>query len=463
MMTGITGREEADWEDFVIRPYGLAKKLLQAQGQRVSLKESPARTIDLGSARVQTEPRPSFGEGQEGLRRPLRVCVISPLGYGLYRPELGLPFGGAEVQLYELATSLAKDPSYAVTVLATVQSDPGEEQYGALRLIKRQAGKRAGAPAGNGPSGLFRMLRGYASAYAEMAGLFRTIDADLYVHAGTGAEIGVYAWLCRRMGKRFVFVVASTADLDRAYGTATGVLRWLSPLGIRWADAVVCRTQDQQTLLKQRYGREGTLIRTGHPLPPTLHTSRHTPYASSVLWIGRLHPVKQPEKFLDLAERLPDQPCVMIGMRDAAHYELTRTVERRAVRLPNLTLVLDVPLARVDDYLRTTKVLINTSTYEGFSNTFVQAAMAGVPVCSLNVDPDGLLSRHELGLCAGGSVELLTASVRSLLASDRRRLEIGRRAAAYAAAHHDLQRTTVEFKLLAHRLVGVEGGREGRR
>lgn len=407
-----------------------------------------------------TEPRNESGRSWGALRRPLKICVISPLGYGLYRPDRGIPFGGAEVQLYLLATSLAQDPSCAVTVLTTVERDPGEEQQGPLRLIKRQGGKRAEGLSGAGPYAVLRTLRGYASAYAEMRKLFLAIDADLYVHAGSGADVGVYAWLCRRMGRRFVFVVASTADLDRACGTATGPFRWLSPLGIRWSDAVVCRTRDQQELLKQHYGREGILIRTGHPIPRTQHPALSTQHSkSSILWIGRLHPVKQPERFLDVVEQMSDQPCVMIGMRDAAHGELARVVARRAAELPNLTLVHDVPRDRVDEYLRGTKLLVNTSAYEGFSNTFVQAAMAGVPVCSLTVDPDGLLSRKEIGLCAGGDMGRLVASAQTLLASDLQRRELGRRASAYAAVHHDLGRTTADFKLLAHSLV--DGNREG--
>ena len=425
----------------------------QMEALRPAWMDSPGT----GCGRGGETPR-SWG----GLGRPLKVCVISPLGYGLYRPDLGRPFGGAELQLYWLATSLAQNPACAVTVLTTVEQEPGEEQYGPLRLIKRQAGKRLGGVPETGLVRWLTALRGYGSAYAEMRRLFCAIDADLYIHAGSGADVGVYAWLCRRLNKRFVFVVASTADLDRSWGTATGSLRWLSPLGIRGADAVVCRTEDQQRLLAQRFGRDGVLIRTGHPVPPAQYSARSTQHSkSSVLWIGRLHPVKQPDRFLDLVERMPDHPCVMIGMRDPAHVELTRAVERRAVRLRNLTLVQDLPRERVDDYLRATKVLVNTSVYEGFSNTFVQAAMLGVPVCSLTVDPDGLLSRQVLGLCAGGSGTLLTASVQSLLVSDRQRQEIGRRAMAHAMTHHDLRRMTAEFTMLAYRLV--PGGQEVRR
>lgn len=405
--------------------------------------------------------------GPDAFRRPLNVCVMSPLGYGLYRPESRLPFGGAELQLHLLATSLAQDPAILVTVLTTVTTDPGEEPYGPVRLIKRRAGGRVVPLFGAGARGMLEAIRGYVAAFADMRALLRSVDADVYVHAGAGLEVGVYTWICRKMGKRFVYVVASTSDLDRPYGTVTGPFRWLYPLGIRWADAVVCRTNDQRVLLKTRYRRDGVLIRTGHPVPCAQHSEvgqapprtaepvlpQHQ--KSSILWVGRLHPVKQPERFLDLAEQMPDQPCVLIGMRDAAHPEVARAAADRAAELFNLTVLYDVPPDRIEQHLRTAKVLVNTSVYEGFSNTFVQAAMAGVPICSLTVDPDGLLTRQEIGLCAGGRLEMLVASVRALSVSERQRQELGRRAFAYAATHHDLRRTTDDFKLLVRRLVGA--------
>ncbi len=371
-------------------------------------------------------------------QRPVRLCFISPLGYGLYNRSGGYPFGGAEVQFYLLAGEVARDPAYRVTVLVTVREESGIESRGALTVVKRQ--------------GKGRLARGgflaALSAFRDMLGQLRRIDADVYLHAGAGAEVGAYALICRLLRRRFVYVVASSADLSEANGYVTGPWRSLFPLGFRLAHAVVCRTDEQIRRLRARYSCEGILIRTGHPVPPVSPAGSK----SAILWVGRMHPLKQPAMFLDLAERLPDERFVLVLTRDEAHEELRRSVGARAAALPNVTVHEDVAWEEVGRFFEGAKLFVNTSTYEGFPNTFVQAAMQAVPILSWAVDPDGVLTRHRIGYCAGGSFDRLLEEARRVCASKAHRVDMGRRARDYAKQYHDLQQSVRELKALARSL-----------
>ena len=496
----------------------------------VALAQPARKRASLGT---QISLRPT---GCSGKGKPIRVCFISPLGYGLYRPESGHAFGGAEVQFFLLACALSSDQEFEVSVLTTVETQPGTERYGSLEVIKRQglgrlAGHREGTcwnevkalrgylsafldmrallrtigadvylHAGAGvevgayalicrllrrrfiyvvassvdlthPNGKVKgplrwlysvkALRGYLSAFLDMRALLRTIGADVYLHAGAGVEVGAYALICRLLRRRFIYVVASSVDLTHPNGKVKGPLRWLYSVGLRLADAVICRSSEQQAWLLDRYGLQGVLIRTGHPVPTPLVRARGCEDTSSILWVGRIHPLKQPEMFLDLAERVPNEHFVMIVMPDDVQEALWRRIQQRGVRLSNVTVYERIPWNEVSTHLGRAKLLVNTSTYEGFPNTFVQAALHGIPILSWAVDPDSVLSREGIGICARGSFDSLVASTRQMCASPDLQGQMGKRAQDYARRYHDLNHSAEELKTLVRRLAKSPGDVEG--
>ncbi|MDE3034340.1 MAG: glycosyltransferase family 4 protein [Nitrospirota bacterium] len=383
---------------------------------------------------------------RESADAALRICFISPLGYGLYRPESGLPFGGAEVQLFLLAKEMAKGERRQVQVLTTVEQKPGTEMQGRVTVVRRRGLHRL-----EGPSGLFRRGWNYVQAFRDMYRQLRAIGADVYLHSGSGVEVGAYALICRLLRTRFVYVVASSADLDEPYGKVQGPLRWLYPVGLRLADAIVCRTEEQRVRWRERYGRGSWLIRTGHPIPEVLPDQ---PGAGSILWVGRAHPLKQPDRFLDLAERLPHERFIMVVMPDPAHPDLSLALRRRAAKLPQVTFHEGGSCEAVDGVFAQAKLFVNTSTYEGFPNTFVQAAMHRVPILSWLVNPDAVLTAHRIGACAEGSFERLVEEVQRFAGHDELRRETGERARRYAEAHHDVARAAETFDALLRQVVG---------
>jgi glycosyltransferase involved in cell wall biosynthesis len=80
------------------------------------------------------------------------------------------------------------------------------------------------------------------------------------------------------------------------------------------------------------------------------------------------------------------------------------------------------------------KVFLNTSSIEGFPNTFLQAWIRGVPVVSF-FDPDALIRRLSLGRVAS-SLDEMREAIRGLLEFDVDRQLIGRRAREFAAREY---------------------------
>jgi len=112
---------------------------------------------------------------------------------------------------------------------------------------------------------------------------------------------------------------------------------------------------------------------------------------------------------------------------------LTRSIDAT----PNLQYLGRRSHEEVNALLDRAHVFVNTSTHEGFPNTFIQAWMRDVAVVSLGVDPDAVLARKRVGIAAQSEAELADA-VRRLLDQPDLRAGYARRGREHAAANHSL-------------------------
>jgi len=119
-----------------------------------------------------------------------------------------------------------------------------------------------------------------------------------------------------------------------------------------------------------------------------------------------------------------------------------------ARRLSNVLFLGTMPPVEMESWFQRTKLFLNTSIREGFPNTFLQAWMNGVPVVSLNIDPDAIIERYGLGKIIGsekvqqfgtdfrGLARLLVNSILELLDDDNLSKGIGEKALHYVESHH---------------------------
>jgi glycosyltransferase involved in cell wall biosynthesis len=98
---------------------------------------------------------------------------------------------------------------------------------------------------------------------------------------------------------------------------------------------------------------------------------------------------------------------VLIGGPRAGDRGFFDAIRARAAALPNLEMTGFLPLAQVEPWFDRARVLVNTSTYEGMPNTFLQAWARGVPTVA-TVDVGAPV--HKVA----SSVEDLTAHVENL-------------------------------------------------
>jgi len=170
--------------------------------------------------------------------------------------------------------------------------------------------------------------------------------------------------------------------------------RWMKKSYYRKSTLVISQTRKQRNLLKRNYCVESIIIPNGHPIP-------EGPFMKSdpveIVWVANIKPIKQPLKFIQLANSMKALPIrfIMIGRRDDGL--LQKEVEEELSKAKNIDYIGEITLDEANEYIEKATLLVNTSISEGFSNTFIQAWMRETPVVSLNSDPDGVITREKLG------------------------------------------------------------------
>lgn len=360
--------------------------------------------------------------------------MVSPKAYPLFNPSVQATFGGAEVDLYYLGTELAKDPAFNVSFLTADYGQAYEEErenvhlYRSLRLNQ------------NVLCGLYRIWRGLAR-----------VNADIYMIKTPSLGVPLLQMFCALHGRHFVYRTASHGECRKACLKDRPVTGRLFIRAIRKASLVFTQKQEDHDALQTDFKIHSRVVPNGHRMQDVSDIKR-----DCILWVGRSVVLKQPRRFLELAGRQPAEKFVMICQRTTGDpsYEALRA---EAAKVPNLTFIDHVRFDEIDNWFQRAKVFVNTSDFEGFPNTFIQACKAQTAILSFAVNPDGFLDRHHCGICAGKSAQRLDEGLQSLL-KDGRYIELGRNGKQYAAKTHSIEAIAGVYKTCFTQLMKKPGG-----
>ncbi len=231
--------------------------------------------------------------------------------------------------------------------------------------------------------------------------------------------------------------IASRRDVDKLKCNS-GVNTLISFLNhniakyvIKNANRVICQAQYQNILLQANYGRSCDLILPNmQPFPE--NTIKKT-LPNKIVWISNLKPLKQPELFIDLAnhfKNFQNAKFIMIGRPALGNWQ--QKLLNKIKRLPNLEYKGELSINQVNSVLRESDILVNTSEYEGFPNTYIQAWMRKVPVVALNSDPDDIIKTNEIGFHSK-TFQQMIQDVRKLLENKQLREKMGAKSQIFAS------------------------------
>lgn len=202
--------------------------------------------------------------------------------------------------------------------------------------------------------------------------------------------------------------------------------------GVRGADLVVNQTRHQRERLAENYTKEGIV------LPSYFERSDIPPMSAKemvCLWAANPAPGKRPEIFIELARMstsLKNWRFILVGgSRDQAYQD---EVRKMASSSANLEMTGTVPYGRMGEYYSRASLFVSTSMVQadGISNAMIQAWLSGVPVLSLDHDPNGWIEKHGLGFYARGDTATFMSAGRRMLEDTERLAVMGARCARFS-------------------------------
>ena len=318
----------------------------------------------------------------------MKILFLSSLAHLVLQRDQDRTSGGAELQVALLAKELAARGHEVTIAGGDVGQNDGVMMDG---VMTRNAGKFHSGR-------IFEMMM----AIPRVTKVLDEERPEWLVVMGWTAWLFVL-WVLRPfLGYKLDYICALDSEINGVYRRENPVFGFLFEFALKRCDARHSITSDQKMEFNRR-GMEATFYRY-------LVIPRTTPTSSAekkvdLLWVSRCQSIKQPHLFLDLVEALPDARCRMIC--PCEDRDLWNSVAVRAATLPNLEFIEKVPYHEVQEHYDAAKIFVNTSSFEGFPNSFIQAGMGRAALLTLRVDPDGMIGLFGSGYVADDSMEQL--------------------------------------------------------
>ena len=371
------------------------------------------------------------GAAVEPGKRP-HVCFLAPTTWPTLSGVKDIPVvGGAELQQTLIARTLAAR-GYTVSMISIDYGQRNGTVVDGVTVYNMHK-----------PDEGIPVVRFFHPRLTSLWSALKRVDADIYYQRTAAAYTGFLAAFCKTHGKRAIYAGASDVDfIPKRQDITFARDIMLFEYGLRRVDTVIVQNENQLESLRKHYGREGILIPNFYDAPAGARADRH----GYVLWVATIREQKQPELAVEIARRLPHRRFVMIGGHDPgwAGEEFVRKFKEAAAGVPNIEYKGFLPFEEADRWFSGARVVLNTSKYEGFPNTFLQAWSRGVPTVAF-VDTGSRRDGQPAYDIAAG-VDDAAERVERLMSDDLAWEKASQRVLAHHREHHSADAVTGQYE-----------------
>lgn len=345
----------------------------------------------------------------------MKFCFLSSYAHLALAPNSDRVSGGAELQVALLARELVKRGHEVVVIGGDIGQPDGEEFDG----VRTRNGGRF-------------QTGGLWDTITAVPRVFDILDEESPDHVFV---LGWTTWLTLlHVGKRrwkLGFICGLDTEVNGEFRRENPLRGLVFEAGVRAADVRFAMSEYQAA----QFARQELDCGLYRNLILPRKTERAPEKPVDLLWVARCQKIKRPHLFLDLAEQVPAARCKMVCPREDV--ELWESVEARARTIANIEFVERVPYHEVQAHYDAARVFVNTSTYEGWPNSFIQAGLGHTALLSMDVNPDDLFGRYAPGIFANGDFKSLASGARQLLENEKLLAEAQENSERFVRELHD--------------------------
>lgn len=255
------------------------------------------------------------------------------------------------------------------------------------------------------------VLRNFYYRFPMLLRAIKKSNSKYIFQQNAGILSGLTALSCFFLGKKFIYRVGSdidsTNDVKKKLGFIANIM---FRFALNRATLILCQNDYQMVNLSKRFS-EDKLRKIYNPIK--INYSKKNTYTNSsnqVAWIGNFRPVKNIHKIIPIAKQFSELKFKIAGLEFKNMDKFVKQSIDELKRIDNVEFLGYLNRNQIQSLLSSSKFLINTSEYEGLSNTFLESLSAGTPiVSSKNANPDEIITKNNLGIIVNNDEEYITA------------------------------------------------------
>ena len=229
----------------------------------------------------------------------------------------------------------------------------------------------------------------------------KRFNPDYIIQECAGFETGIMAYIGKKLNIPFIYRVANDIDTDPRINRRLNYRqRIFFRYGLKHSSAIFCQNNYQFKRIKEI-------------LPNTVNIIIHNPFYNNgelpqikefsdrfyIAWIGIFQYQKNLPALYNVVKEAPDMMFKIAGRNtNSALDESTQKSLEGLRKCNNVEFVGYLKRTEILPFLAQAYALLNTSHYEGFSNTYLESLAVGTPIItSTKADPDYIISKNNLG------------------------------------------------------------------